>query len=209
MSLRVNCFSQLWMWLSLDELSSSRLWRVDLLRRHSFGQTPNKQLELNHLLLGQTISKREVFQIALLPPLSSKGSVPADQRVSMDSSSTQSMSTSHYESQSEVVVSGSFDRSVSAADTTLHQLITAKETFTDLAATCKKFKYELESVKEEHNIEVSARHESIKAHPTFTGVPHLLKFMLGLTSESRARTGICFQLLLCMLSYSNHFLFLK
>lgn len=47
-----------------------------------------------------------------------------------------------------------FERSLNAADTTLHQLTSAKETFTDLETAYKKFKYELETVKEEHNMEV-------------------------------------------------------
>lgn len=77
----------------------------------------------------------------------------------MDNSSSQSVS--RVDSPFDVAaIPGAYERSISAADTTLHQLLSAKETFSDLEAAYKKFKYELESVKEEHNIEVRADNEN-------------------------------------------------
>lgn len=51
-------------------------------------------------------------------------------------------------------VACSFEKSVQAADSTLKQLSTAKETFRDFEAFYKKFVVELNSVKEEHRHEV-------------------------------------------------------
>ena len=52
-------------------------------------------------------------------------------------------------------VACSFEKSVQAADSTLRQLSTAKETFSDFEAFYKKFVVELNSVKAEHRVEVN------------------------------------------------------
>lgn len=52
-------------------------------------------------------------------------------------------------------VACSFEKSVLAADSTLKQLSTAKETFSDFEAFYKKFVVELNSVKAEHRVEVN------------------------------------------------------
>lgn len=48
----------------------------------------------------------------------------------------------------------SFERSVQAADSTLKQLATTKETFSNFEAFYKKFVAELNEVREEHRLEV-------------------------------------------------------
>lgn len=62
--------------------------------------------------------------------------------------------SSRVESLEETTFSSSIERSVDAADATLHHLASAKETFGDLEAAYRTFKHELEIVKTEHAAQV-------------------------------------------------------